>query len=351
VRDTGLVLEPANSGKPRLRSQLDDRFQIGRMVAAMCLLPDPRRGYDGAGADLPTVIAKRYVLSRLGFGSETEFSAAVDMVTIDPTFINLEDAGEVVVSIGIASRWDRVAAIYQAIPAMPPLLGAALAQHRDYMASGQTVTKALTTIVTQLGKAVAQVHGPHAPGHDPLPALERLLGIEAPEGPTLPAPDKLGEDEPEVSARSAVQYRLAKARGPGARQFSVAVRHAYQHRCGFCGLMFGGVHGISPGVDAAHILAWSKHDLDVVSNGISLCKLHHWAFDAALLLPQWISDGTYALRLTTLAEHFPHETRQRLVASNGMVLPADWLPTETAMRPSKTYLQRLQADLAVVWAA
>ncbi len=241
--------------------------------------------------------------------------------------------------------------VYEAIPALPPTLGAALAQHRDYMVGGQTVTKALTSIVAQLGKTLAQVHGQHIPRHDPLLSLEQLLGIDAPEGPTLPAPDKLGEDEPEVSARSAVQYRLAKARGPGARQFSVAVRNAYEHRCGFCGLVFGGVHGILPGVDAAHILAWSKHDLDIVGNGISLCKLHHWAFDAALIFPEWISDGTYALRLTTLAEHFPQETRQRLVPSNGALLPTEWLPADKALRPSKTYLKRLQADLAVVWAA
>ena len=45
VRDTGLVLEPADSGKPRLRSELPEKIQIGRIVAAMLLLPDPTRAF------------------------------------------------------------------------------------------------------------------------------------------------------------------------------------------------------------------------------------------------------------------------------------------------------------------
>lgn len=350
VRETGLGLEPAQSGKPRLRSVLDRPFQIGRMVAAMCMLPDPRRAFAEVGRSLPRVRRHGYVLSRLGFGVDTEFSPVVDLVTIDPTFIDLEDADEVL-SLGIGHRWARIQRVYDNAGDLPDGVRAVVSQHRNYMASGVTVTAELVTIVRAIGNALAIADARHDAEADPVPSLERLLGLSTIGGPSLPAPDKLGEEEPEVSARAAVQYRMAKMRGATARQFSLDVRGAYRHSCAFCGLRFGGVTGIASGVDAAHILAWSKHDLDVVCNGISLCKLHHWAFDAALVVPKAEQGGAYRLYLTELASPFPVETRARIVPVSGMLIPDSWLPADEAKRPSKKYLERLYADLAVTFAA
>jgi hypothetical protein len=350
VRETGLGLEPAQSGKPRLRSLLDPPFQIGRMVAAMCMLPDPRRAFGEVGRNLPRVVRQGYVLTRLGFGPDTEFTPVIDMVTIDPSFIDLEDAGDVL-SIGIESRWARVKRIYDNIDDLPQGVRAAVQQHRDYMASGDTVRADLVTAVRGIDGSLTFTTAGHTSGDDPVPALERLLGLAPMEGPTLPAPDTLGEDEPEVSARAAVEYRMAKMRGAAARQFSLDVRAAYRHSCAFCGLQLGGVPGVRSGVDAAHILAWSKHDLDVVPNGLSLCKLHHWAFDAALVMPGAEAGGSYRLYLTELATPFPADARARIVPVSGMAIPDAWLPADAAQRPSKTYLERLYADLAVTFAA
>lgn len=350
VRDTQLVLEPAGSGKPRLRSQATSRFQIGRMVAAMCMLPDPRREFSGVGRDLPQAVRQGYVLTRLGFGQDTEFSPVIDMVTIDPTFIELEDDADVL-SIGIESRWSRIQRVYERAVELPFALRTAIEQHRAYMATGDAVGVALVTIVRSIDSALINAYQPHISGNDPLSSLEGLLGLTLPDVPTLPPPDKLGEDEPEVSARSAVEYRLAKMRGPEARRFSLGVREAYDHTCAFCGHRFGGITGVPSGVDAAHILAWSRHDLDVVSNGISLCKLHHWAFDAALALPIAHSSGAYTLHLTHLAVQLSPEARARLVPTSGMSIPEAWLPSDLTLRPKKRYLDQLHADLAVTFAA
>ena len=108
---------------------------------------------------------------------------------------------------------------------------------------------------------------------------------------------------------------------------------------------------VRSGVDAAHILAWSKHDLDVVTNGLSLCKLHHWAFDGALLMPVSVGDGAYRLKFTSLAEQFPVDTRNRLLPADGMTIPTEWLPADKSQRPSKKYLEQLYADLAVTFAS
>jgi hypothetical protein len=345
VRETGLGLEPATSGKPRLRSILDAPFQIGRMIAAMLLLPDPRREYAGTADTLPILTNKGYVLARVGFGSATEFSPLIDLVTIDPSFVEVANEGHSA-SLGVEMRWRRIEAVYARIAELPPAVADAVARHRDFMASGAIITQALTTIVRGVGRALAESELQYDAQLDPLPALELLTDLPAPDGPSLPTPDRLGEDEPEVSARAAHQYRLARMRGLEARKFSLAVRQAYGHRCAFCGSVFGGIPGVLPGVDAAHILAWSKHDLDVLPNGISLCKLHHWAFDAAVLMPVVTGKGRYQLRFTTLAEKFEAASLNRL-GTDGFELPDEWLPSDVSDRPSAKYLKLLYADLAV----
>lgn len=347
VRDTGLTLEPADSGKPRLRSQLKPPFQVGRLVASMLLLPDPTRAFKATPPSLPIELAKHYTVTRVGFSPESEFSGVADLVTFAPSFIDVANQGYEA-SIGVGARWQRVKAVYQQADALPSSLTSLLASHREYIASGNVVEIALTTVVAKICKALfsASSHG-YADGADPLPTLEGLLGISPPVGPSLPPPDALGEDEPEVSARSAHQYRLAKSRGALGRKFSEEVRAAYNQRCGFCGVKFGGIPGIQSGIDAAHILAWSKHDLDTVANGIALCKLHHWAFDAGVLMP--MKEGTdYYLRFTSLADLIDPLSLDR-VGADGERIPDEWLPANPTQRPSQHYLDLLYADLGVTF--
>jgi hypothetical protein len=348
VRETGLGLEPATSGKPRLRSLLSPQFQVGRILAAMLMLPEPRREYQETSVGYPVAREKGYVLTRLGFGPETEFASAVDLVTIEPSFVELENQTQAE-SIGVAMRWARIQEVYARIEALPPAVSSTVTAHSDFLASGEVITGKLSSIVKQICNALGASDASYTAGHDPLRNLERMVGMSASTGPTLPPPDRLGEDEPEVSARSAHQYRLAIARGASARKFSLDVREAYGHRCAFCGAVLGGVRGIRPGVDAAHILAWSKHDLDVIRNGICLCKLHHWAFDAAILVPV-LEKGGYRLRFTTLSEKFDAASMARLGA-DGFEVPDGWLPSDTTRRPSAKYLDRLYTDLAVTFVA
>lgn len=348
VRDTNLELEPATSGKPRLRAKSTPRFQIGRMVAAMLMLPDPSRDLSSITDDYPLVRAKQYLLSRIGFGPDTEFSGVSDLVTISPSFVDVRNHAESE-SIGIAYRWSRIGSIYAQSASLPPSVRAGVEQHRDYMKSQSTISSELVRIVRNLQIGVAQEDSTWNSIHDPLPKLEELCGTSPATEPSLPPPDELGEDEPIVSVRSAYQYRLAKMRGKSARAFARNVRSVYKNRCMICGAQFGGILDIRSGIDAAHILAWSKFDLDVVSNGLALCKLHHWAFDAALFMPVF-ENGQYKIRLTTLSESLDSASRD-LIAKDGFVIPEDRLPQNTSQRPSAKYLQQLYADLAVEFIA
>jgi len=64
--------------------------------------------------------------------------------------------------------------------------------------------------------------------------------------------------------------------------FRHAVITAYNHRCALCGIRM-----LTPGghtaVAAAHIIPWSISHNDDPRNGMALCYLCHWTFDAGLI--------------------------------------------------------------------
>jgi putative restriction endonuclease len=74
-------------------------------------------------------------------------------------------------------------------------------------------------------------------------------------------------------------YEVSPARSQGFRRVVVA---AYEHRCAFCGIRMQTADGRTV-VDAAHIKPWSISHSDDPRNGLALCRLCHWAFDAGLL--------------------------------------------------------------------
>jgi len=78
-----------------------------------------------------------------------------------------------------------------------------------------------------------------------------------------------------VAERSAEPYAGRTRRDHG---FAAAVLRAYEYRCAVCAYA-GQVGKISVGIEAAHLKWFSHGGLDVVENGLSLCSLHHEAFD------------------------------------------------------------------------
>lgn len=350
VRDTGLWLDPGDSGKPRLRSVLPAQIQIGRIVGPMLMLPDSTRSFKQTPSSWPILKAKEYSLLQVGFGPDTEFAPAADRVTFVPSWIEVANVGDRD-AIGVEIRWNRIVALYAAVDALPFGLAALVRSHRDFLASGETVNSSLMKIVNDLCKQLETTPGSgYIAGYDPLPALEALAGLYADSSePTLPPPDELSEDEPEISARAAEEWRLAKSRGAAGKKFSQKVRSAYGHRCVFCGAIYGGLDGIRSGIDAAHILAWSKHDLDCVSNGLALCKLHHWAFDAGVMTLEF-RDGTYYVRHTGLTEKLDQHS-QEMLGTDQAPVPLERLPAHEADWPSPKYLELLYADLGVSFCA
>lgn len=82
----------------------------------------------------------------------------------------------------------------------------------------------------------------------------------------VPLPVREKEYRPQVTCRRVHQ-----------RDFRADVVDAYSSRCAMCTLRYARL------LDAAHIVADRQEGIAHVSNGLSLCKLHHAAYDADII--------------------------------------------------------------------
>ncbi len=316
------------------------------LVTAMLLLPDPRREMRSVGSDLPVAQVAKYVVLRIGFGPEVSFSSIGESVEFSPNYIEASN-NDFQDLIGVDDRWRRIEAVYGRADRQDVTIANLLGEHQSVMTTGDPISGSANRLVLQLMVQLNKIEPRYAPGSDPLPTLELIASLDPGMTAALPPPDEIGEDEPDIRMQVAQHYRMARIRGATARAFSNLVLNAYHRRCAFCGLKLSGLEGVTSGIDAAHILAWSSYDLDVLQNGIALCKLHHWAFDTTIMMPV-IDKETYRIRFTQLANRLDPSTRAQL-GTDGLVIPTEWLPDDAAKRPSAKYLKRLYEDLEVIF--
>jgi putative restriction endonuclease len=97
-----------------------------------------------------------------------------------------------------------------------------------------------------------------------------LLGV--PRLPPQPEPvTKAADDEPEYGRSPAFRRKILEI---------------YDHQCAACGLRIRlpAAHDVSF-IDAAHLVPFSENHNDHPTNGLALCKNHHWAMDRDVLAP------------------------------------------------------------------
>jgi putative restriction endonuclease len=122
---------------------------------------------------------------------------------------------------------------------------------------------------------------------------------------------------------AAVRQRLHQ------RAFRERVLDAYRHQCSFCRLRHEEL------LDAAHIIGDTEPlGEPVVRNGLSLCKLHHAAFDAHFvgLRPDYVLE----VRPDILREHDGPTLVHAIQALDGMSIT---LPRQSVHRPSPELLE------------
>ena len=91
----------------------------------------------------------------------------------------------------------------------------------------------------------------------------------------------------------------------------------YDYTCVVCRLRIVTMDGESA-TDAAHIIPFHISKNDDVRNGISLCKLHHWAFDKGLIS----LSKTYQVFVSLLVvEQGPIEWKLSKLRDRSILLP------------------------------
>ncbi len=112
--------------------------------------------------------------------------------------------------------------------------------------------------------------------------------------------------------------------------FRERVLRAYRHQCAFCRLRHGEL------LDAAHIIPDAEPGgKPIVSNGLSLCRLHHATFDRFFVGVR--PDGTIDVRADIL-EEFDGPTLQHAI--QGLHDQRIALPRKPAERPSAELLAK-----------
>ena len=87
------------------------------------------------------------------------------------------------------------------------------------------------------------------------------------------------------------------------RSFRQVIIESYEFSCCVCGLKIYSPNNLSWEVEAAHIVPHSFKGKDDIWNGIALCHLHHWAFDAG-----WFSlSNNYRIVTSSLFNSLPDD--------------------------------------------
>jgi len=336
-------------GKPRIRQikKFRNAHPVSLVAAAM-MLPKPRRARrETHGTNL--LHWERFVIQTV----RIDVMVRTGSVLVCPLTVRLENADDLRLDINFAERMARVVRVWAAAATPTGALAEAVRAHATAFVS-PTATQA------QYVKSFASLHAAlNNPEGDILPLLEAHYGLGAAAAP--PVSDISAEvgdedfaeevhiDPAEARVERVRQWRLAAIRGGSAAAFRHKVRDAYDSRCLFSGQRLPRTEATStPGVDAAHILPWSRFDLDATRNGLCLNKQCHWAFDEGLYrLAYDDTENAYVVsipnpvRLATQAANFDIASFDAIVG----VIPANRLPANQAHWPSRQYLEELNRFL------
>lgn len=287
-------------GKPRLRMiEKGTGIHIHRQIEALLLMPQSIRDETQLVGGQPVVLAGRYILQRVEVSSAKLVgdSAVLQLGAIDCENDSLTH------QLDFPGRIASILRLYAGTDDLPPRVANALRAHQADILANRRITASTEQIVAEVIRATEEAAKESdvvlIQGEDPVPLLLDLLRSQ----PTVEIPSISQIDPTDLVMRRRVadRWRLQKDRGPASTKFRSAVRLAYNSTCLFCGLRLVSDDVRVPGIDAAHIAAWAHYEADVVSNGLCLCKLHHWAFDQYLLALKHDATTGYSIVVTKLA--------------------------------------------------
>ncbi len=351
VLDTGVKLTKAQ-GKYRLRRVYSQGAypQVQIQLANLLLMPHPIREEPQMGGGELVLQNSSYIIKNIQFGNvvytpETSFFTA-EVLTVECKNQTIEAE-----QVATLKRMADIEKIWKQRSAFPPDIASLLSQHEEYVKATLPIPQAATTLVQQLQNHMerysSEIEIPYTATTDVVPALLSALGEILEEMPT--SLDQIEPEQMELRFRERKKWQIwASRRGAASVRFRKEVRTAYQQRCVMCGNRFPATKcNDKPGIDAAHILPWAVYDLDKIYNGVTLCKLHHWAFDEGILLIV-SRGGKYYIELSEAAKNnlrepeFSIDYLQQVVGE----IPRRYLPAKTTDWPDSNLLERRNAEFA-----
>ena len=336
-------------GKPRIRlAQPAKNAHPSALIAASMLLPKPRRSK--AEAEAATLIQWD------GFVVQT---VRVDVVQINsasvvlrPVTIKLENASGDRTDVDYSERMLRVVRVWTAAATGSSGIDQAVRDHAVAFGSSTSTRPKILSALNEVHRALGSPAGDLLPileGHYRLAVLPASVGAMSAEITDADYDESVLTSPLEARVTRVRQWRKAAVRGPAASQFRKDVRSAYDHRCLISGLRLPKTEKNSrAGVDAAHILPWSRYDLDRPENGICLSKQCHWAFDEGILRLKYDeSTKDYVVFIPTDFQAAAHRAAFDIAAFSAFEgpVPKARLPSDPKCWPAKTYLDELNQFL------
>jgi len=336
-------------GKSRIRlAQPARNAQPSALIAAAMMLPKPRRErHETHGTNL--LRWEQFVVQTV----RIDVVLRTDGVLVCPVTVRLENADGVRLDVSFAERMARVVRVWTAAAKATGALAEAVRAH------AAAFTSPMSTQAQLAGSYVSLHSALNKPVGDMLPLIEAHYALGMPTAPSVgdisasvTDADFIEEvyiDPSEARVERVRQWRLAAVRGGSASVFRREVREAYNSRCMFSGQRLPRTPATStPGVDAAHILPWSRFDLDATKNGLCLNKQCHWAFDEGLFRLSFDdTENAYIIsipdpvRLAAKSADFDLGSFDTIAG----VVPANRLPPNRAQWPSRKYLAELNRFL------
>ena len=354
VVDTGCILD-GQGGKNRVRLDADT---VGRRevyphyhIGAALLMPRTTRREQNWGDGLPVLRNEQYSITDIQLGALTLSADGRDVVAEVRSLV-VQNCYRVD-DIDVAVRFASVQHAWRDRGQLDPELSELLEQHEMLIRSGGIISTDGQPIVQDIQDWCADItrDSPALAGssavEDSLPALIEMLGVRVhQESPAIPI-DQIPPDQPLIRRRAIREQRLVAARMATAAQFRRLVREAYDSTCLVCGTRLPAAGpGGNPGVDSCHILPYSEYDLDLISNGICLCKMHHWTFDEGLIGIVPVADG-YAAEVSeeSIAVSLSAGMTPGWLVSQVGPIPNSRLPQRREDWPRPEYLERLRTIL------
>lgn len=248
------------NGKPRIRPENDGQHPYVLMYSIL-LLPPPRRELiKTTSTDFIALANQSYIIAGIDVdvvGSDTA------KVVFAPT--NIWTKNQVgVLKIDFAERMSIISSLWFAATFYKSELSTLLLKHQAAVTSSDHLAT---------HRVAKEIYKRFKADFNIIPLILQEFNLKPENDYAGVSANTTGyETEENYSSPNESKHELLKKwrkqadRGLGAREFSLAVREAYDYRCLFSGERFPKLEMLdSAGVDGAHILPWSTYQLNAVT--------------------------------------------------------------------------------------